>query len=100
MKTAIAFLAALSMLCVFKEAEARKKKAPQDTEAQQIEQVPGQPLYLPADQYTQHPSDLAPETDPHWERYEKDRQKRIEEGKPVEDPYEYSAPMIREETIR
>lgn len=93
-------LSALFVLVLCGDLSAGKKGPPPSQETMQIEQKPGQPLYLPAGEYKQHPSDLAPETDPQWESYQQDRQKRIEEGKQVEDPYEYSPTVIREETVR
>lgn len=67
-------------------------------EKQQVEQKPGQPLYFPAGEYKPHPSDLAPETDPQWQRFEHQQRKRIEQGKPAENPYEDAPTVIREES--
>ncbi|MBI4211951.1 MAG: hypothetical protein HY540_04855 [Deltaproteobacteria bacterium] len=58
------------------------------TMAQQ--QKSGEPLYLPQKEY---PSDLAPETDPHWQ-HEKDRYQ-----KSGEDPYEEPVESYYEKNV-
>lgn len=61
------------------------------------EQKPGQPLYFPREEVKEHPSDLAPETDPYWEE-EKARRQR--EGEPLEEVYEEPTESYYEETVR
>lgn len=64
------------------------------------EQKPGQPLYLPGDQYHEHQSDLAPHTDPYWRRFQQQQQQRIQQGKPPENPYDNPTETIYERTER
>ena len=64
------------------------------------EQEPGKPLYLPGDKYKEHPADLAPNSDPHWKEYEQGRQKKIQAGKRVENPYDEPADSVYEKNTR
>ena len=61
------------------------------------EQKPGQPLYFPREEVKEHPSDLAPETDPYWEE---DKAKREREGKSLDELYEKPTESYYEETVR
>lgn len=64
------------------------------------EQTPGQPLYFPREKYQDHSSDLAPDTDPSWRRYQQQQQQRIQQGKPAENPYDKPTESIYESTTR
>ena len=75
-------------------------REPAAAENRELGQKPGQPLGIPADQFKQRPSDLAPETDPRWDQFQQQQQQRIEQGKSPEDPYYEPPTVIREETTR
>lgn len=59
------------------------------------EQKSGQPLYFPREEVKEHPSDLAPETDPYWEE---EKARREKEGEPLEEVYEEPTESYYEET--
>ena len=95
-------LATVAVALAAGPAEARDTKAgePAAAENRELGQKPGQPLGIPADQFKQHPSDLAPDTDPKWNQYQQQQQQRIDQGKSPEDPYYEPPTVIREETTR
>jgi len=61
------------------------------------EQKSGQPLYFDKGSTKEHKSDLAPETDPHWEREKARREAR---GESMDELYEVEPEIKVEETIR
>jgi len=60
------------------------------------EQQPGQPLYFPKEDYEEHPSDLAPHTDPFWEQ---EKAKRERAGQPLDELYDDPPETYYEQTI-
>ena len=64
---------------------------------EQVQQKAGQPLYFPKGEVQEHPSDLAPESDPEWAK-EKARLQR--EGRSVDELYDEPKETIYEETVR